>query len=321
MASDTVKYPDAILRVCSQPQRDLGGPFIVRPCPHEMQTAQEYLQTAFETLPASGMGKLDRLPPELILMVLCHLDIFSYFQFRQVNRRARILSITLREYRLVTKHGLECLRSLLRTGLAHNFTITDLYRLLINPSCKLCGCLGGFLFLLTATRCCFSCILTSPKLRVISRSTLAKITRLSKSELDWLLDSTPGLRPASSSHSLEEGQAIRPKCLFVEEQAIATLKSLGVVHKKFAHILAWRNDHITERFTASTAFPWYNPDNAQVEYGASCKGCQVPYYIPDVSYENRMRVFFSTADFFIHFKNCVKAQNLWARSQQGTIPV
>ncbi|KAH6706218.1 hypothetical protein BKA61DRAFT_616074 [Leptodontidium sp. MPI-SDFR-AT-0119] len=55
-----------------------------------MQSAQASLQAAFETLPTAELGTLDRLPAELMSMVLRRLDIRSFFHFRQVNQRARV---------------------------------------------------------------------------------------------------------------------------------------------------------------------------------------------------------------------------------------
>ncbi|OTA54215.1 hypothetical protein K449DRAFT_202599 [Hypoxylon sp. EC38] len=120
-------------------------------------------------------------------MMLRNLDILSYFRFRQVNRRARVLSTALWEYGLVAKHGLEGLRGLLRAKLAHNFTIMDLYRPLITFSCEFCSAFGGFLFLLTATRCCFACIQTSSKMRVLCTSAFAKFAGISVGRLRRLL--------------------------------------------------------------------------------------------------------------------------------------
>ncbi|KAI0836363.1 hypothetical protein F5Y06DRAFT_274004 [Hypoxylon sp. FL0890] len=69
MASDVGKYPEAILRVCSYHR--LGFDLVlVRSRPHEMQVVQESLQTPFDTSPLSGLGVLDRLPPELMSMML-----------------------------------------------------------------------------------------------------------------------------------------------------------------------------------------------------------------------------------------------------------
>jgi len=76
-------------------------------------------------LPTAKLGIFDHLPVELMFLVLHNLDIRSFFHFRQINRRARVLSAGLYEYQLVSKYGLEGLRGLLRAGLAYSFTIID----------------------------------------------------------------------------------------------------------------------------------------------------------------------------------------------------
>ncbi|KAI0012569.1 hypothetical protein F4779DRAFT_625881 [Xylariaceae sp. FL0662B] len=317
MAVDLDQHSKAILQVCSYHRRDFDF-VLVRSRPHEMQVAQGSPQTAFRTPPASGLGILDRLPAELMSVVLHNLDLLSYFRFRQVNRRARVLSTALWEYQLVAKHGLEGLRGLLRAKIAHNFTIMDLYCPLITSSCMLCGAFGGFLFLLTVTRCCFACIQTSTKLRVLCTSTFAKLARMSTSRLHRLLESK--LRTVPGIYSMEERPARRPKYLIAEKQAIATLTSLGVLHQDSVQAIARRSEQIQQRFMASTAFPWYDLGRATIERGVSCKGCQVRVETLYGDYEDRDRVF-STTDYLTHFTYCVEAQNLWAESQDGTRPV
>ncbi|KAK0617160.1 hypothetical protein B0T14DRAFT_259576 [Immersiella caudata] len=160
------KHPDAIIRVCSYHRRDFDL-VVVRSRPHEMQSIRTSLQAAFETLPAAKLGIFDRLPVELMFLVHRNLDIRSFFHFRQINRQARVLSTGLHEYQLISKHGLEGLRGPLRTGLAHCFTITDLYRPLVTDKCSTCGGFGGLLFLFTAERCCLDCLQSSAHYRVL----------------------------------------------------------------------------------------------------------------------------------------------------------
>ncbi|KAG4444330.1 hypothetical protein IFR05_000204 [Cadophora sp. M221] len=148
-----------------------------------LRSAQASLQEAFEKLPTAELGTLDRLPAKLMSMVLRSLDIRSFFYFRQVNRRARVLSTGLREYELVSKHGFEGLRGLLRAELAHCFTIDDLYRPLVTDKCSTCGAFGGLLFLFTAERCCFDCLQSSAHYRDLPPSAFAKLAHNYISEL------------------------------------------------------------------------------------------------------------------------------------------
>lgn len=202
---------------------------------------------------------------------------------------------------------------------AHSFTIKDLYRPLTTCNCVLCGAFGGFLFLLTVTRCCFACIRTAPELRVLCMSTFAKLAHISTSWLHRLLLKQT-LRTVPGLYSMEERRVRRPKDLIAEEQAIATLSSLGLLPQDSVQALARRSDEVNQHFMASTAFPWYDLDSATIEHGVSCKGCQVRVETLDGDIEDRDRVF-STTGFLAHVTHCVEAQGLWAESQGGTRPV
>ncbi|OTB18908.1 hypothetical protein K445DRAFT_19515 [Daldinia sp. EC12] len=314
MESGIVEDEGRILRVCSHRLRDFE-PAVIQSCPEKTRVVQESLQTPFETPPVSGIGNLDRLPPELMLMVLYCLDLRSYFKFRQVNRSARVLLSSLREYKLVSKYGLECLRNLFRTRLGHAFTTVDLYRTLISPGCKLCGGFGGFVFLFTLVRCCPACIQNSPKLRVIHMSALAKLARRSPKRLSRLLEVI--LWPVPGLYSLSESPAIRPKRLLAEEQAVATLKSLGLLSHDSIEAIARHHEYTNQRFMAATVLPWYDVDNAKIELGISCKGCWpnpgIWRYQTQKGREDQERIF-SKRDFLSHFNHCAKARRLWTKS-------
>lgn len=222
------KHADAILRVCSYHRRDFDL-VVVRSRPHDMQLVHWSLQAAFDTLPTAELGIFGRFPAELMSMVLRQLDIRSFFYFRQVNRQARVLSTELWEYRLVSKHGLEGLRGLLRAELAHYFTIDNLYRTLITDNCSTCRAFGGFLSLFTAERCCFKCLQSLAHYRVLPPSTFAKLAKISPSRLKRL--SGPSLRTAPGVYNMMERPARRPKYLISEEKATQTLLALGVIRE------------------------------------------------------------------------------------------
>ncbi|KAK6951838.1 hypothetical protein Daesc_006363 [Daldinia eschscholtzii] len=313
MGSDTVKNSEKILNICSYRPHGFESA-VIQPCPEKTRVVQETLQAPFKNPPVSGLGNLDRLPPELMLMVLYCLDLHSYFKFRQVNRSARVLSTSLREYKLVSKYALESLRNLFRTRLGHAFTIVDLHRTLISPGCKLCGGFGGFVFLFTLVRCCPACIQNSPKLRVIHMSALAKLARRSPNRLSRLLEVI--LWPVPGLYSMSGGPAIRPKRLLAEEQTVATLKSLGLLSHDSIEAIARHNGYKNQRFMAVTVLPWYDMDNAKIERGVSCKGCR--FYPGFLRYptqkdrEDQDRIF-STRDFLSHFNHCAKARKIWTK--------
>lgn len=316
LANDN-NHADAIIRVCSYHRRDFDL-VVVRSRPHEMQSVQASLQIAFKTLPTAELGILDRLPAELILMVLRQLDIRAFFHFRQVNRRARLLLTGLREYKLVSKHGLEGLRGLLRAELAHCFTIDDLYRSLVTDKCSTCGAFGGFLFLFTAERCCFDCLQFSAHHRVRSLSTFAKFLHISPGRLKRLLGLS--LRTVPGIYNMMETPAKRPNHLIFEEKATQMLLAISVVKEDAARNLRRRREISDQRFMAATAYPCYSVKNAKIERGVSCKGCQVRLELLHGGLGDRDQTF-STQGFLSHFSRCLEAQHLWAESERGTRPV
>ncbi|KAF7560269.1 hypothetical protein G7046_g3890 [Stylonectria norvegica] len=318
MAEDIFEFREAIIRVCSYHRRDCDL-VLVRSQPDEMQIVQESLQTAFETASpnGTGLGNLDRLPPELIDKVLYNLDILSYFRFRQVNRPARVIATDQRDYALVAKHGLEGLRSLLRTKLAHHFTVADLHLPLITENCLLCGAFGGFLFLPTAMRCCFACIRASRKLRMVCPSVFAAIVGMPVSRLLRLIG--PLLCPVPGTYSWVETSIKLPKYLIAEQQASETLASLDLLSKGAEYSISSRKQQGSRCFMAATAFPWYDQTTAKTERGISCRGCRVRSK-GTAWHKDRDRVF-STTSFLTHFTSCTEAQALWTESRSGTVPV
>lgn len=297
--ADIENHADAILRLCSYHRRDFDL-VVVRSRPHDMQLVQGSLQAAFETLPTA------------------ELDIYSFFCFRQVNRRARVLSTGLWEYGLVSKHGLEGLRGLLRAELAHCFTIDDLYRPLMTDKCSTCGAFGGLLFLFTAERCCFGCLQSSAHYRVLPPSVFANLANISPSRLKRL--SGPSLRTVPGIYNMMERPARRPKYLIHEEKATQTLLAIGAIREDSIRSLRNRREQSDQRFMTATAYPHYDLDNTKLERGLSCKGCQVRLELLRRGIDDRDQVFLKRG-FLSHFSQCVEAQHLWAESEGGIRPV
>lgn len=305
---------DAILRVCSYHRRDVDL-VVVRSRPHEMQPVYASLQAPFETQPTAQLGIFDSLPPELISMIIHLLDLRSLFRFRQVNRQARIVSTNLWAYQLVSKHGLEGLRGLLRAGLAPCFTIDDIYRPLITDRCSVCGEFGGHLLLVTAERCCLRCLESSAHYRVLSISTFTKLAHVSSTRLNRLqgvcLRTVPGI------YNMMETPARRPKHLVLERKATQALVAEGFVTEDAARQLKARDEQPGQRFMAATAYPSYNLENATLERGVSCKGCQIRQEATHNAWDDRDRVF-SSRGFLSHFRRCEEARRLWDQSKGGT---
>ncbi|RMJ03665.1 hypothetical protein CDV36_014806, partial [Fusarium kuroshium] len=124
------EHRQEVLRVCSYHRSDFASD-LVYTRPRKIQVIAPLLQTHFtEPSPSKHgppfrLGVLDVFTPELLVNILLQLDIVSYLRFRHVNRYARVIATHLPEYKLVSKHGLEGLAAILRTGLGEYFTIKD----------------------------------------------------------------------------------------------------------------------------------------------------------------------------------------------------
>ncbi|KAI1356185.1 hypothetical protein F5Y01DRAFT_268811 [Xylaria sp. FL0043] len=313
LAADVDERADTILRVCSYRREDFDRVTVYFP-PEETQPVQSSLQSAFETLPTAGVGGLERVPAELISMILRELDVHS-FRFRQVNRQARIISTGLLEYRLVSRYCLQAVRALLHTQLAPFFTISDLYRTLTTDKCSTCGGFGGHMFLLTAEKCCFDCLVSSNNYRVFSPSTFAKLANIPLSRLGPR--SGQRLRAVPGVYDTVMVSEDRPSYLISEKKATQTLFATVIPEETIRQLRSYVGQP-EQRFMVATAYPYYDLGNAILERGVSCKGCRRRKerrrnLLPR---DSRDKVF-STHGFLSHFSQCRKAQRLWTKSEKG----
>lgn len=313
VVADVEQHAEAILRVCSF-RRPAFEHVVVNSNPQGLEPSPVSLQSSFDTLPAAELGMLGRLPVELLSVVLRKADIQSFFRFRQVNRRARILSTELSEYKLVSKYGLEGLQALLRAELACCFTIGHLYRILVTDRCSTCGGFGGLLFLFTAERCCFLCLLTSNHYRILPRYALAKLAHISEDRLDDL--SIPSLRTVPGFYFNYKKNTRRPEHLLQEETATQTLLAIGAISEDTMRDLRRRREQRDQRLMTATAFPCYSLENGALERGVCCRGCQLRLEPPTDEPDARDTLF-SMQGYLSHFKQCEEAQRLWAQSDRG----
>jgi hypothetical protein len=104
-----------------------------------------------------GLGNLDKLPPEILAMVLGQLDIQTLTKFRRVNRRAMQAVDLIRVYQQIVTRFPTALRAILSISTGATYSCQDLYHELQTPECRSCGRFGAFLYLLTCRRVCASC--------------------------------------------------------------------------------------------------------------------------------------------------------------------
>ncbi|KAK4250519.1 hypothetical protein C7999DRAFT_38365 [Corynascus novoguineensis] len=303
---------DAILSVATYNRGDHELPVVtVHPSQHDAVRS-----AVFQRLGRArdfDLGRLGRLPFEIVSLICLELDVSSAIRFSHVNRTAREVLASIREFRRLGAHALEALCVLLRSGLAPHVGILDLYSALTTRDCALCGAFGGFCFLPTATRCCLTCIASAPATQVGYLSRVA--------------DAASGCSNSSSSRNELERQLpvlhtlpdSRRRIVAVEH-ALGALRQSGVEDPEAA-VCRWP-DSLTLRFQAATSLPFVERVTGAAESGLSCKGCQLAFErdFSDDHLELRDR-FYSRSGFLEHFDECEAAQKLWSSSQQGTAPV
>ncbi|CCF37277.1 F-box domain-containing protein [Colletotrichum higginsianum] len=306
----------SILRVTSYHRKDFDLA-VIHLNPHKFGYIRSSLFKSFASSLDANLGRLESFPLEILTSVCLFLDISTAFHFSHVNRRAREIVATIREYRQLSEHAIDCVCALLRTGVASRVSITSLYSALSTKNCHLCGSFSGFLFLSTATRCCFSCIETAPSLRATS---LAKLSKASGVPVRQLKKSIPTLHTLSGVYTMEEVTRTRRTFIVAESHCLDALKRNEIKESQLTFDL-WSQSPIL-RFMASSSLPFLDPITEEIQTGVSCRGCQLVLEAApsEARFDRRERVY-SREEFLDHFHQCEEARNLWVLSQGGTVPI
>ncbi|WQF90498.1 Putative F-box domain-containing protein [Colletotrichum destructivum] len=275
------------------------------------------IATPFQRMSNTGLGSLDRLPLELLHDALLHLDMHSLFNFRQTNLRSRQTVDSLIQYQMVVSHGLNLLCALLRTQLATRVSLFDFYDALCTKACTLCGKFGGFISLLTWSRCCFLCLQRAPETQVQTLAAVRKQLHLTKAKLDHLTSfkTLPGI------YSMKES-------VHKSRITVVSLHQAILVSGQHRHALPQVHPVNLERnqkfnFMGSCALPYYDRRTGRVEHGISCAGCQLALEKDIIgsrgekwAFEARDMVY-AQDSFLEHFRWCEQAQLLWKSSGEG----
>ncbi|GKZ32522.1 hypothetical protein AbraIFM66950_001991 [Aspergillus brasiliensis] len=315
---------DEFIQLTSYHRRDFDLA-VIRINPRDHKHVRKSLTQTLEA-PSSSLGQLDILHLELIHEICVHLDIESLFRFRQASRLAHQCVSTSRFYRETTTHALDALCILQRTKLAKQFTLPELFTAICTRDCQLCSSFGGFLFLPTLLRCCFSCIHLN-RLPELVPFTDAKWYVSSKaktlSKLSSLANFHPTLRTLPGIYSMREVPIKGRRELVTMDEIIRTVGSRPTPDEQGVWTSARSYSNLP--FMATTALPWFNRVKGRLEEGVCCSGCQVSleeYFmggsdsLPDIL-ALRERVY-SQDEFIAHFGQCRKAQEVWHLRKHGT---
>lgn len=148
----------------------------------------------FNNLLRAGLGALDLLPQELLVIVLHHLDLQTLTDFRRINHQARRSVDAVPEYSLCVCHAPNAVRGMLCLGSARFNTCRGLYEKICTPNCDKCGDFGGYIYLITCRRVCFNCFTEETSYLPLLRSDVLRKFGLESKQLDDIpqIRSRPG---------------------------------------------------------------------------------------------------------------------------------
>ncbi|TPX07153.1 uncharacterized protein E0L32_010954 [Thyridium curvatum] len=151
----------------------------------------------------SSLGILDRLPPEIVSILLGMLDTQSIARFACLSSRANTFVRSQRAYRDLATLVPQVLLALGRVGLIGLHSVAELHAALRTERCATCIEYGAFLFLPTCERCCWECLRLNPSLRVLSRKEAKRYFGLSDRHLQRL----PTLRVIPGDYGISANPA------------------------------------------------------------------------------------------------------------------
>ncbi|KAF9771018.1 hypothetical protein IL306_011367 [Fusarium sp. DS 682] len=274
-----------------------------------------------------NLGKLEKLPQDIIVKIATHLDVESFLRFRNVNGKAHSITSQLPEFRKIMRHAPRAVVSLIRTGLSAHVSFGSLYQALTSEKCEICDDFGALLFLPTCTRCCHNCLRKESSMAVVGT--------------EEILMYCPDFPIYGKDNSLKDLIKI------LDDSAMRTFKvqkwqQLGRVSKKKRGVLAddllahpmgkdlskdikglFYKEWLHYRAAACIQFPYLNTSKGVADKGVSCEGCQHAFDVMTdqpsgiygnsqvpVGSEGRDRCY--TKDGFKkHFETCEAAQQLW----------
>ncbi|KAL4950929.1 hypothetical protein BDW69DRAFT_46576 [Aspergillus filifer] len=303
---------ESILRIASYHRRDFDLA-VARVNPADETVRNSLLRPS--PIVTASLGNLSALPLEILWEIFQHLDIVSLLSIRHVNKRAAHIVCAIPSYRVVVEHALDTLCVVLRTKIAPYYRFSDLQRILYMKSCSLCGSFGGFVFLPSLTRCCFSCaesalefrIITSPDLKRFFKQTFRQVSKLVP-----VLKSLPGM--------YSRGEALRKRSI----QLLSLQQTSDALKKQPAGDIHMYKEAPLVSYMATTAMPFVEKATGVAEHGVACAGCRAAIEDEDVMSTEELFMLhdrlYSREEFLKHFKKCKRAQEIWLASTSQTNP-
>ena len=103
------------------------------------------------------LGRLERLPHEVLDMIWAQLDFQSLMTMERVNRRAFDTINAVPQIKAIMRCCADAIRASLIVQAAPSISCLLLFQKLSSSLCECCGDFGGYLYVLTCTRLCYLC--------------------------------------------------------------------------------------------------------------------------------------------------------------------
>ncbi|PLN83715.1 hypothetical protein BDW42DRAFT_164521 [Aspergillus taichungensis] len=268
--------------------------------------------------PRTNLGYLDKLPLELLHDIcINYLDLRSLFRFRHTNRRAQIVVHNIRGYRTITAHALGSFCAIYRSQIARWYTLRNLLDLLHQRDCTFCGRFGGYVFLISFTRCCYLCMSQMPQLEAATVGEITMHYPLTEEDLE----DVPKVRTVGGQGYSCPSVCSRWPLQLVAEGHIAGPENCGFIDKIRLLLDPTIERPHPLRFMSTTFLPYVDRDSGHVEYGVACIGCSVgfegivrsddgPSELGD-KYYHLEGIAYSEEGFIEHFRRCPISQVIW----------
>jgi hypothetical protein len=282
---------DRMLKVCTRPWSYKKNVFA---CPGMIDNADRVRDSLYSPSPSppwSGLGRLSRLPLEVLTIVCKGLDLRTLIALRHVSRRGRDVVSSIRPYRLLIEHALEATSVLLRTDMATYFTVDEVFEVFCASSCTSCHRPGRLVFMPLMTRVCVRCAFGLDAYSVF-----------------WVNKSFG--RYAPLFHALKRrdlgyrSPSFRP-FLVAKPHLTAAASILGVTFEEIRARFV-RKQWAFYKPLALVAMPLFELEANSTKKEYCCKHQADPRIYPEMAT-------FTKAEFIAHFPSCEAAKEYWRR--------
>lgn len=151
-------------------------------------------------LPQFNLAVVDKLPLEILQELLSNLDLCTLTEFRRVNRRAMDVVHSIPQYKAIATHAPNVIYAASAIETAHS--IESVYQALCTTGCAFCGNFGGYLYMITCKRVCFSCIVNNTKVLTIRHKSAIRKFGLNRQ----IVRALPGMKSIPGTYSQDKCQ-------------------------------------------------------------------------------------------------------------------